>query len=141
MIINRGYVLYLHEKANTSIRDYKLYCFNGKPEFLYLSEGLENHATARISYVNLDWTPAKFRRNDYREFEPLPQKPKHLDEMIKLAERLSNGIDFVRVDFYEINDRVYFGELTFFPGNGFTPFLSYGMDLELGNMLPLNANK
>lgn len=128
----------MHEKTITSIRDYKIYCFNGKPEFLYLSEGLENHSTARISYVNLDWTPAKFKRNDYREFEPLPQKPKHLDEMIELAETLSQGINFVRVDFYEIKNRVYFGELTFFPGSGFTPFASENDDMDMGRLLDIS---
>lgn len=132
---------YMEDEADHKLRDYKFFCFNGKVEFLYLSEGMENHSTARVNYVNLDWTPSKFRRRDYREFQILPPKPKHLDKMIELAERLSDGIDFVRVDFYEINNRVYFGELTFFPGGGFTPFLSYEMDLELGNMLPLNVNK
>lgn len=128
---------YMEDEIDHELRDYKIYCFNGKPEFLYLSEGLENHATARISYVNLDWTPTKFKRNDYREFELLPHKPKHLDEMIKLAETLSQGLNFIRVDFYEINNRVYFGELTFSPGSGFTPFASNNDDLEIGRMLEL----
>lgn len=105
---------------------------------MYLSEGLENHATAKISYVNLDWTPAKFKRNDYQEFSPLPQKPKYLDKMVRLAEILSEGTNFIRVDFYEINDKVYFGELTFFPGSGFTPFVLYQQDLEIGEFLKLN---
>ena len=139
LILNRGYVLYLHEKAPRGLRDYKVFCFNGKAEFMYLPEGMENHSTARVNYVNLNWTPSRYRRRDYREFEVLPPKPKHLDEMIKLAEKLSNGVDFVRVDFYEINGRVYFGELTFFPGNGFTPFASQNDDVEIGQMLDLNS--
>ena len=129
----------MHEKAPRGLRDYKVFCFNGKAEFMYLSEGMENHSTARVNYVNLNWTPSRYRRRDYREFEVLPPKPKHLDEMIKLAEKLSNGVDFVRVDFYEINGRVYFGELTFFPGNGFTPFASQNDDVEIGQMLDLNS--
>lgn len=57
--------------------------------------------------------------------------------MIKLAEELSQGINFIRVDFYEINNKVYFGELTFFPGSGFTPFALVRDDIEIGGMLNL----
>ena len=60
--------------------------------------------------------------------------------MIGLAEILSEGTNFIRVDFYEINNRVYFGELTFFPGSGFTPFVSHQQDLEIGYMRLLITN-
>lgn len=128
---------YMENEYSASLRDYKFYCFNGIPQFLYLSEGMENHSTAHISYVNLDWTFAKYRRNDYQPFDKLPPKPVHLDEMIELSRKFSKDIPFLRVDFYEINGKVYFGELTFFPGSGFTPFASESDDLEIGNMLDL----
>lgn len=128
----------LVDDDDDEINDYKFYCFNGKVELLYLSRGMQNHSTARINFVSLDWKPASFRRSDYKEFEVLPQKPCCLDEMIKLSEKLSKDIPFLRVDFYEINKKVYFGELTFFPGSGFTPFLSREMDLELGKMLSID---
>ncbi len=128
---------YMEDSNDHELRDYKVYCFNGKAKFLYLSKGLENHATARINYVNLDWTPAEFRRSDYKEFEELPPKPEHLDNIIKLAEKLAQNHNFIRADFYEINKKVYFGELTFFPGNGFTPFTSNEDDLRMGQMLDL----
>lgn len=131
----------LVDNNNEEINDYKFYCFGGKAKLLYLSKGLQNHSTARINFVTLDWKPAPYRRSDYKEFEELPKKPEKLAEMIKLSEKLSEGLPFLRVDFYEINNKVYFGELTFFPGSGFTPFLSYEMDLELGNMLQINSRK
>ncbi|WP_418417348.1 ATP-grasp fold amidoligase family protein [Blautia sp.] len=128
---------YIEDSCVRELRDYKIYCFNGKAKFLYLSEGMENHDTARISFVNLDWTPADFRRNDYKEFEKLPKKPEHLDDIIMLAENLAKNQAFIRVDFYEVNNRVYFGELTFFPGSGFTLFASDEDDLRIGQMLDI----
>ena len=63
---------YIEDHNSSGLRDYKFFCFNGKVEFLYLSEGLENHQTARISFVSLDWKPMWFSRDDYKEFEVLP---------------------------------------------------------------------
>ena len=126
---------YMEESTGPELKDYKLYCFDGKIKFLYLSEGLENHETAHINYVTLDWKPAKYARSDYREFEKLPPKPKQ--NMIRLGEMLSKDIPFCRVDFYEINRRVYFGELTLFPGSGFTPFKEESHDREIGSMLSI----
>jgi len=117
--------------------DYKLYCFNGKPEFGYVSQGLENHKTARISYVTLDWQQADFRRNDFASFEQLPPKPKNLEKMLELAKILSDGTKFLRVDFYEIDEKIYFGELTFFPGSGFTKLYPEKWDYKLGEMIKL----
>lgn len=66
---------FMEDKSNKSMIDYKFYCFNGKPEFLYISQGLENHETARISYVTLDWKIAPYKRTDYSNFDVLPPKP------------------------------------------------------------------
>ena len=128
---------YMEDKASKELRDYKLFCFEGKPEFLYLSEGLENHETAKISYVSFDWKPAPFQRIDYPQFETLPEKPKNLDKMIELAAGLSKGIHFLRVDFYEINGKIYFGELTFFPGSGYTKFEPEEWEKKLGELIKL----
>ncbi len=121
----------------SSLKDYKFFCFNGKVKFLYLSEGLENHDTARISYVTLDWKQAEFYREDYKPFEALPPKPVNFDKMIELAEILSRNIPFLRVDFYEINQKIYFGELTFYSGSGFTKFVPEEWDKKLGELIRL----
>ena len=139
--LSKKYVVYLHTKQSVGLRDYKVYCFNGIAKFLYLSEGMEEHTTAKVSYVNLDWTPAEFRRSDYQEFDSLPPKPEQLEGIIKLAEVLAKGLNFIRADFYEINNRIYFGEMTFFPGAGFTPFISEMDDLRMGKLLKLPLEK
>lgn len=117
--------------------DYKFYCFHGEPEFLYVSEGLEDHGTARISFLNMDWSFAPFGRTDYKPFENLPDKPQNFAEMVRLAKKLSDGIPFVRVDFYEVLGQVYFGELTFYPCSGFMPFCPPEWDDRLGERIDL----
>lgn len=128
---------YMEDAESADLRDYKFYCFNGNPEFLYLSEALADHARARISFVSMAWEQMPFKRNDYAAFEILPERPKNFELMIELCKKLSAGIPFLRVDLYEINGKVYFGELTFFPGSGFTPLEPEEWDYKLGSWLKL----
>lgn len=128
---------YMEDGASRELKDYKFYCFNGEPRFLYVSEGLENHATARISFIDLDWEFAPFHRTDYFQFEELPAKPKHFDEMIIIAKQLSQNIPFVRVDLYEINEKVFFGELTFTPCSGLMLFTPPEWDKTIGDYLEI----
>lgn len=117
--------------------DYKFYCFSGEVKYLYVSKGLENHATARISFLNPDWTRADFYRADFKPFEELPEKPTHYNKMIEVSELLSKDFPFLRVDLYEINNHVYFSELTFSPCNGFMPFVPKEKDFEVGRLMQL----
>ena len=63
------------------LTDYKFYCFGGKPEYLYVSTGLENHSIASISFLTLDWEFAPFGRSDYMPFSELPSKPSQFEDM------------------------------------------------------------
>lgn len=121
----------------SSLKDYKFYCFSGEPKFLYISDRLDDHTKARVSFANMKWESAPFGRTDYREFEELPERPQHFEEMIKLARVLSEGFTFLRVDLYEINKKVYFGELTFHPCAGFMPFKPEEWDKKLGQLIIL----
>lgn len=123
------------ETQTIGLTDYKFYCFNGQPRFLYVSTGLEDHATASISFLTLDWQFAQYARSDYHSLNELPSKPKSFDSMVDIARKLSDGIAFLRVDLYEIGGNVYFSELTFSPCGGFMPFTNEEHDLEIGNML------
>ncbi len=131
---------YMEDKITSQERgltDYKIYCFEGKAKFAYVSEGLENHTTANINFVTLDWKKAPFQRLDFKEFDRLPKRPRTFDKMVELAEKLAKGIHFLRVDFYEIDDRIYFGELTFFPGNGCVELKPAEWDRKLGEYISL----
>lgn len=132
---------YMEDKEQKTLKDYKFYCFYGEPKFLYVSEGLENHKTAKISFFDMDFNFAGFGRKDFNQFDKKIKKPNNFKKMQELAKRLSTGHTFLRVDFYEINDKIYFGELTFTPCAGFCPFDPEEYDKILGDMLILPIGK
>ncbi len=132
---------YMEDSSHPELCDYKFYCFNGEPKFLYVSRGLSNHATANINYVSLDWEKEPFKRNDFAEFEELPPKPATFDQMIEFSKVLSKDIPFLRVDFYDINGKLYFGELTFSPGAGYTAFEPKEWDYKIGEWISLPEKK
>ena len=128
---------YLENEKGKGLVDYKFFCFNSEPRYLYVSEGLENHSTASISFLDMDFKRAKFKRKDYKEFNTLPKKPVNFEKMKELARVLSKGKTFLRVDFYEVNNKIFFSELTFYPCSGFIPFEPEEYDKIIGDMLIL----
>lgn len=129
----------LSDGNEKGLTDYKFFCFNGIPKFLYISSGLENHETAYISYYDFQGNKMPFRRSDYCGFPTMPEMPSKLNEMIQIAEKCAKkiGVAFVRVDLYQINERIYFSEFTFTPGGGYTPFVPNEYDKKIGEMLHL----
>jgi len=121
--------------------DYKFYCFNGEPKFLYVSQGLEDHHTASISFIDLDWKPMPFQREDYRQFDTLPEKPENFNKMIDVARNLCQGVDFLRVDMYNYLGNILFSELTFSPCSGMMPFKPEEWDRKVGELLQINSKK
>lgn len=132
---------YMEDKKNKEMTDYKFYCFNGVPKYLYVSKGLENHMTAKISFFDENYNFAKFKRTDYKGFEEKPEKPHQFEKMKELSEKLAEGIPFVRVDFYEVNGIIYFSEFTFFPCGGYMPFDPIEYDSILGDLIELPSTK
>lgn len=136
---------YMEDEASKGttlgLTDYKFYCFNGVPKLAYVSQGMENHNTARISFLNLDWTFAPFKRLDYKPFDVEPPKPVNYERMLEIASVVSAEQIFLRVDFYEINKKIYIGELTFCPTSGMVPLDPANWDDELGTWLKLPIEK
>ena len=115
------------------LSDYKFFCFNGEPRFLYVSDAPRHE----LVFLNTDWTLAPYGRKDYKPLKDIPPKPSNLDEMLKVAKELSKDLPHVRVDLYNVERHVYFGELTFYTGAGFIPFDPQSVDNVLGEMLKL----
>lgn len=132
---------YMSDETQPKLVDYKFYCFNGEPKFLYVSVGLEDHQTAEMDFFDLDFKKMPFRRGDFESLRVLPKKPKNFNLMVNMARKLANGTSFVRVDLYEINNRVYFSELTFTPCAGMMPFEPEEWDEKIGEMLVLPRKK
>lgn len=124
-----------HNDKVADLPDYKFFCFDGEPKFLYISDS-PNH---ELVFLNTDWTEAEFGRSDYKPLTNIPPKPDNLDEMLDIARKLSKGKAHVRVDLYNVNNHIYFGELTFYTGAGFIPFTPKEYDKVLGEMLKLSS--
>ncbi|MCH8571897.1 hypothetical protein LSI54_11105 [Nesterenkonia sp. AY15] len=127
----------LADQIEAGMTDYKFYCFNGEPKFLYVSQGLHDHETAKMIFLTCDWEPTGFARPDYLHFDAVPPKPSTLDEMLAIARRLSEDIPFVRVDLFEHFGRVLFSEMTFHPVSGMMPIEPNSADVEIGRYLEL----
>ena len=119
------------------LTDYKWYCFNGQPVYCQV---IGNRSTKEtIDFFDINWNHQDFIGLNPRAVHAsvLPARPKNLEKMLEIATKLSNGLPFARIDLYEIDSRVYFGEITFFPGGGFGKFRPKNMDIELGKLLIL----
>lgn len=126
---------YMVNDGCDELTDYKVMCFNGKAKIIFtcterFGEGL------KVTFFDLDWNKLPFERH-YPSSRKKIKKPKNLKKMLDLSEKLSMGIPFVRMDWYEIGGKLYFGEYTFYPGNGLEEFNPEEWDRKLGDMLKL----
>jgi len=128
---------YMEQEDGSALIDYKFFCFNGEPQFLYVRWEDSTDRKEHINFITLDWEPTHFYRPDCRPSIYLPHKPTKFEDMKELTRKLSKGIPFVRVDLYEINSKVYFSELTFYPSSGLLPFEPGEWDRKIGDMLIL----
>ena len=135
---NSNYDLSKHSKdISNDIKDYKFFCFNGEPKIMYISEGLNNHKTASMSFFDMDYNLTNCKRKDYKLLDYTPEKPINFELMKNFARKLSKDIPHLRVDFYEVDKHLYFGELTFFTCSGMVPFEDENWNLKLGSYIKL----
>lgn len=126
---------YMKDNKDTSMRDYKFFCFNGNPYCILLCN--DRNTELKETFFDLNWKILPFKRPNH-SIDTNIEKPHNLDKMIEFSKKLSLNIPFLRVDFYEINGNLYFGELTFYPACGFSKFEPEEWDLKLGNLIDLN---
>ena len=122
-----------------NINDYKFFCFNGVTKLMFIATDRSKHDT-KFNFYDLNFKLLPFSQhypNDSRELK----KPINFDKMISLSKELSKNMPHVRVDFYEVDGKVYFGELTFSHFSGIVPFEPEEWDLKIGNMLKLPKGK
>lgn len=118
-----------------SISDYKHLCFNGKPEYIVLD--IDRFTDHKRNIYDVDWHDLHVASDcpciENRKFD----KPLNYDKMIEIAKILSEDFPAVRVDLYNINGRIYFGELTFFPWSGYVQYTPDSFDFEMGRKFVL----
>lgn len=119
--------------------DYKIYCLNGEPTIIRsLARNIQGNLVSECFYTT-KWekTDCRIRKFDIESFRANKEKPEQLNEMLEISKKLSKDITFLRVDLYNINGRVYFGEMTFFPQSGLDNFIPDKYNIEFGNLLKL----
>ncbi|WP_209510531.1 ATP-grasp fold amidoligase family protein [Sedimentibacter acidaminivorans] len=127
---------YMVDESGIELKDYKFMCFNGKVRCSFVCLNRNSQSGLNVDFYDMDWNPMSFERHYPSSGTTIP-RPINFDKMIDFAEKLSKNIPFVRVDFYETNGHLYFGELTFHPGSGFEEFTPELYDYLLGSWIKL----
>lgn len=132
---------YMEDAVTAELRDYKFFCFDGQVKALFIA----TERASETEETKTDFFDEKFNHLPFTSGHPnadvSPKKPVNFEKMKELATVLSKGIPHVRVDFYEVNGKAYFGELTFFHWGGMMPFEPEEWDYKLGQWLTLPIGK
>lgn len=121
------------------LSDYKVHNFNGVPKMVLVCKNRFGEHGMSDDFFTVDWEHIPVQRPASPNSKVSIEKPKQLAVMIELSKRLSANIPFVRTDFYTVQNKVYFGELTFYPGTGMLPFEPDYYDKMFGDWLVLPA--
>ena len=125
----------INEDNKNDINDYKFFCFNGEPKYCLVCS--DRNKNLKETFFDMDWNLTQFKRPNH-DIDYSIKKPEKLSLMIKLASALSKGFPFLRIDFYEKNGKVYFGEFTFYPASGFNGFDPEEWDRKLGDLISIS---
>ncbi len=128
---------YMVDESGYELKDYKFFCFNGEAKFLKID--FNRYTNHQANYYTLDGKFLPFYEIVCPNDEAVELKmPSNMNEMLDIVSKLSCNIPFVRVDLYNINGQIYFGELTLYPASGFGPFEPSSWDFKIGEMLNLH---
>lgn len=112
---------YMEDSNKSDLIDYKLFCFNGIPKIVLVCSERFSSSNMCETWFDMNWKLIDMTESGHRVDSTI-SKPKQLKKMVELSKKLSKNIPFIRVDWYEIGDKLYFGELTFYPASGFEKF-------------------
>ncbi len=128
---------YMEDLGAAQLLDYKIFCFGGKAEFLYIASDRFKEGPTYFDYFDRDFNRLNLRQAYHPTSNYKFDKPECFDTMITMAEKLSQGLPQARVDFYVVNNKVFFGEITFFNQGGFAPFIPEEYDTLWGERINL----
>ena len=132
---------FIDSEGHQDLPDYKFYCFDGDPTYCQVIRDRNTKET--IDFYDTEWNHMPFvglnpvAKNGLKSV----MKPKHLSEMVNICQKLATGIPFSRIDLYLVNEKIYFGEITFFPASGLGEFTPKEWNYKLGEWIKLPINK
>lgn len=124
---------YLDEGTGHELHDYKFWCFNGTPTYMYITN---KGAIIKENFYDMDFKPVDIDHG-FERTVPEYSKPENFEKMKELAAILSKDMPFVRIDFFNVNGKLYFGECTFYDWAAFKPFINDEWDKKLGDLIQL----
>lgn len=127
---------YMEDERTHELRDYKFFCFDGEVKALFIATDRQSDKPTAFDFFDADFNWLDIRHG-HPNAEIKPEKPDNFELMKELASKLSRGFKQIRVDLYEINGKVYFGELTLFHHGGITPFDPEKWDYIFGEWISL----
>lgn len=122
------------KKPDAGINDYKIFCYNGIPK--YIIADVDRYIEHKRNFYDINWNNLHIT-SDCPAADEIIDKPQNLDEMLKIANILSEDFPYVRVDLYNCSGKIYFGELTFYPWSGYVSFMPDDTDFMLGRNFEL----
>ena len=122
------------ESDDNNLMDYKILCFNGEPKYIWVDT--DRYIDHKRDIFDLNWRHENFIIG-FPNSNKIIERPENLEEMISLARKLSSGFSFVRLDMYNINEKIYFGEMTFTSGSGIEKIQPEEYDIFLGQLIYL----
>lgn len=125
---------YMVDESGTELKDYKFFCFDGEPKMLFVAT--DRPYDTRFDFFDTDWNHLPFKQGHPLATKEI-RKPVGFEKMLEISRKLSKGFPHVRVDLYDINGHIYFGELTFFHFSGNVPFEPEEWDYKIGEWLHL----
>ena len=134
---NANVLVKTQDTCSEELSDYKWFCFNGEPRLMFIAtDRFKKQEETKFDFFDMDFNHLPFT-NGHPNATRKIEKPRSFDKMKELAAKLSYGLPHVRVDFYDVNGQIYFGELTFFHWSGMMPFMPEEWDYKIGEWLKL----
>lgn len=128
---------FMVDESGNDLRDYKFFCFDGEPRILFYASERFMGGVAKFDFYDINRKHLPFSAKGHPYSGKSLDGVKNYDEMVEVARKLSKGFPHVRIDLYNINGRIYFGEFTFHHDGGFVPFIPREWDRKVGDMLRL----
>lgn len=132
---------YMQNGDEKTLTDYKFFCFSGTARMVLLASGQAHTPERRLNFYDIDFNLLPIRRGEMPSSENTVSKPDGFDDLVILAEKLSAGIPFVRVDFYLVEGHPYFGEVAFYPSGGMAEFKPREWEERVGDWIILPDKK
>lgn len=131
---------YMEDPVDQELRDYKFFCFDGQPKLVFIATDRGNNTVeTKFDFFDMDFNHLSIE-NGHPKADVTPHKPLNFDLMKALAAKLSKNIPHVRIDFYEVNHKVYFGEITFYHWGGIVNWEPSEWDERLGSWLKISKS-